>query len=276
MSPGYNPPNAHFLADRLGQSMSDVATLKKQGTEYVVNERQECVAIVGNIERYPLPAEPGVAPSTQQTGLSGWGVAVLNTLGGWESLGAQVERGGSLPASPYDGQEYDYIVSADKYIVWRLRYQSAIKQWNFVGGPPTWSGDFTRHQLKPGTNGPVKAPNAPSITVPRNGSYMVSLKVGFIQNNLPAYLGQITFYAGLSTSSLNGSLLVTHVTPSIVLEGKGVSSQYSMSGGEATGPWYGLSAGQIISVYYTCGAEGKTQEWIWETVTLTLLPVALS
>lgn len=84
--PGFNPPVADWLPKRLGTALSDVATLKKQGTEYVVNGAQECVAIIGNLAFAPKPAAPGATPETEATGLVGWGIAVkLST--GWVSLG---------------------------------------------------------------------------------------------------------------------------------------------------------------------------------------------
>jgi hypothetical protein len=84
--PGFNGPPGAWLPDRLGRSMGDVETLKKQGTEYIVNEDGVTQSIIGNIE-HDLQGNA--------TGLTGWGVAQLNEKSGlWTSaelLAEQVE-----------------------------------------------------------------------------------------------------------------------------------------------------------------------------------------
>jgi hypothetical protein len=84
--PDFNKPAGAWLGNRQARGLNDVESLKKQGTEYIVNAQQECVAILGNIEHYPLPPGPGVQPEAK-TGLTGWGIAVLKK-GVWVSLNA--------------------------------------------------------------------------------------------------------------------------------------------------------------------------------------------
>jgi hypothetical protein len=65
--PGFAPPAELWVAGKLSQLSTDVAALKAQGTEYIVDNEKVCRAIIGH-----LVAEPdGTA-----TGLSGWGIAV--------------------------------------------------------------------------------------------------------------------------------------------------------------------------------------------------------
>ena len=78
--PAFNAPGDDYLMDRLGQNFGDVAALKKQSTEYVVNPERLCVAIIGNMENYPT-----AAGGSASTGLTGWGIAVLKK-GVWVSL----------------------------------------------------------------------------------------------------------------------------------------------------------------------------------------------
>jgi hypothetical protein len=70
--PGYAPPVDQWLAQKLGQLSGDVAALKTQSTEYIVDAEGVCRAIIGH-----LVAEP----DGTSTGLEGWGVAVLGSEG---------------------------------------------------------------------------------------------------------------------------------------------------------------------------------------------------
>lgn len=83
--PPFNAPVADWLPKRLGLALSDVATLKKQGTEYIVNAALECVAIIGNMEHAPI-----AGGLTEATGLVGWGIAV-RVGSTWANLGAVAE-----------------------------------------------------------------------------------------------------------------------------------------------------------------------------------------
>lgn len=100
--PGFPPPANQWLAQKLSGLSTDVAALKAQGTEYIVDNEGVCQAIIGH-----LVAEP----NGTSTGLSGWGVAVKTAAGTWEAmptvgawtaltLGAKIEAGTTIGQTP--------------------------------------------------------------------------------------------------------------------------------------------------------------------------------
>src|SRR4051794_8367816 len=42
----------------------------------------------------------------------------------------------SLPVSPVDGQEVNYLADATAGVIWHLVYRSASGKWHYTGGPP--------------------------------------------------------------------------------------------------------------------------------------------
>jgi hypothetical protein len=84
-----------------------------------------------------------------------------------------VGRGTTLPASPYDGQEYVLVDSlTNPTYQWRFRYaagSTSAYKWEFVGGIPATTvpgGTFT-------SDGSWRAFTTGSITIPRTGEYLV-------------------------------------------------------------------------------------------------------
>lgn len=71
--PGINPPSQHWLAQQLASLKREVAALKAQRTQYIVDASGNAQAIVGNVA-----ADATGAP----TGLSGWGVATFDEVWG--------------------------------------------------------------------------------------------------------------------------------------------------------------------------------------------------
>ena len=84
--------------------------------------------------------------------------------------------GTTLPASPYDGQEYVLVdsLTAPTY-QWRFRYTASITdayKWMFVGGAPAYTAVETDESFS--TVGTSDLPTVgPQITIPRLGDYWV-------------------------------------------------------------------------------------------------------
>ena len=87
--PDFNAPGGAWLGDRLSRSMGDVETLKKQGTEYIVNAAQECVAIIGNIGTAG-GTQFVLRQLTQDDILPGFTIGSFSVSGGTVEVGATV------------------------------------------------------------------------------------------------------------------------------------------------------------------------------------------
>lgn len=86
----------------------------------------------------------------------------------------------SLPGSPVDGQEVNYLADATNGVVWHLVYRAASGKWLMSGGPQLHS------EIANGGNGYLAALNnaygdlgspsspGPSIVVPLAGDYYLS------------------------------------------------------------------------------------------------------
>lgn len=74
--PPFQQPSAQWLAQRLAQLARDVAGLKQQTTQYVIDSEGNCQAIVGNLTH---------DHEGNLTGLTGWGLASHKT-GSWVKL----------------------------------------------------------------------------------------------------------------------------------------------------------------------------------------------
>lgn len=172
--PAFNQPADAWFPNRLGRAMSDVDTLKRQGTEYIVNENRECVAIVGNLENAPTYDPSTNETGTEATGLTGWGIAAL-TPSGWKSLATDPAAPVTvLPVSPVDGQTVDYLADATGGVIWRLRYRASSPsehKWEFVGGSPLSTG--ATGSITTTSAALVALTGGPSLTVPLAGDYLV-------------------------------------------------------------------------------------------------------
>lgn len=87
----------------------------------------------------------------------------------------------TLPASPVNGQQVIFTDSlATPTYSWFLQYDSAVSAWRCLSGMPLWAGDLanTARSLTVTTSYQTY-PSAPSVTVPRAGTYRVRLG-GFI------------------------------------------------------------------------------------------------
>jgi len=119
-----------------------------------------------------------------------------------------IERGTSLPASPKDGQEYDYIADETNGIVWRLRYRSAsasAHKWEFVGGAPLWLYENPGEKLvwTKSFAEDIKRLGKLKITVPFAGDYDVLASAGFIIEGAAALHLRYLFAANQTGTGLD-------------------------------------------------------------------------
>jgi hypothetical protein len=92
--------------------------------------------------------------------------------------GGTVERGTTLPASPVDGQEYDYVADATNGVVWRFRYRAASAsayKWEFVGGAAL-SAEAAGEGTTASTTY-VALGGGPAVTTPLAGDYEMGFTV---------------------------------------------------------------------------------------------------
>jgi len=87
--------------------------------------------------------------------------------------GGTVERGTSLPPSPVDGQEYDYVADATNGVIWHLRYRAASAsayKWEFVGGASLYAAVAASETTASGTYVDLTTVG-PAVTLPLAGDY---------------------------------------------------------------------------------------------------------
>lgn len=95
-----------------------------------------------------------------------------------QAIGPAEGYGTSLPASPADGQVYNFVADATNGVVWRMRYNagsaSAFK-WEYLGGGPLVSEVFASESTTSTSYVALTTPG-PSIVLPRAGDYDVRLE----------------------------------------------------------------------------------------------------
>jgi hypothetical protein len=70
------PPAGQWFANQLAAIKADLAALKSQRTQYIIDAEGVCRAIVGNLAS---------DPAGKSTGLTGFGIAVLKS-GKWVNV----------------------------------------------------------------------------------------------------------------------------------------------------------------------------------------------
>src|SRR5262245_45243545 len=126
----------------------------------------------------------------------------------WSTITAQ--RGSTLPASPADGQQYDYVADAANGVVWRLRYRSASTstfKWAFLGGADRTDVYGEAQPLGfPVANTWYGLTKSPIVTLPLAGDYIYTVGADYMQIEKPAtvalYLSVVIGPAGVATTPL--------------------------------------------------------------------------
>lgn len=136
------------------------------------------------------------------------GTKFLRDDGSWQTVNTTLSVGTSLPGSPADGDEYVLVDSttAPTYAL-HFRYASGISdanKWVYIGGGPIRAFEASTFSTASTTD--VTDANAPSITIPRAGVWLVEFGVR-LGNGSSGSFGTMTLYnAGVSASkSVDGN-----------------------------------------------------------------------
>jgi len=173
-----------------------------------------------------------------------------------------VERGTTLPASPVDGQEYDYIASATLGVIWRLRYRAAstsAHKWETVGGSALYARAAAEVTVTSTTY--VALAGGPAITLPIAGDYQIGVSGRF-------YIGTVGMQAFMSLGGAAAGAAVDENS----LDGYAGAATGSAGAGSLnhTMTLPNLSAGVLEAVYRVTGGTGV---WSWRD--LWVSPVRL-
>jgi len=187
--------------------------------------------------------------------------------------GGTVERGTTLPATPTDGQEYDYIADATNGVIWRLRYRAAstsTHKWEFVGGSPlqaTWP-NFGQLTLTANTWTRL---GSVQIVCPLAGDYMMGLACSYVVQ--PVYAsGNILLHLGLGNvgGTLNIPLDTIQQAPII----QGGSPYLGGTGWSPSAPpklIANRAAAEVMALYALTNGGGAL--WYVENGYMTAVPV---
>lgn len=84
----------------------------------------------------------------------------------------------SLPATPVDGQECNYLADATNGVVWHLVYRSATGKWHMTGGPPLYGEVANGGNGIPSTAYGDPGTAGPSVVLPLAGTYLLEYGYG--------------------------------------------------------------------------------------------------
>lgn len=79
----------------------------------------------------------------------------------------------SLPASPVDGQECNYLADATNGNVWHLVYRATSGKWHMTGGAPLYAEVANGGNGIPSTSYGDLGTSGPSLVAPLAGDYLV-------------------------------------------------------------------------------------------------------
>lgn len=83
----------------------------------------------------------------------------------------------TLPATPVDGQECNYLADATAGVIWHFVYRSASGRWHHTGGPPLFAKVGSAETRSSSVYGDLTTVG-PSLTVPLAGDYNVDIGFG--------------------------------------------------------------------------------------------------
>ena len=130
--------------------------------------------------------------------LAGTNGQVLKTVAGvptWSTEGAAPTYQTTLPGSPVDGQETILVdsTSAPTY-AWRLRYNSTLAKWEFIGGRPAFA-EVVTPETTASTTYAALTTAGPSIVLPVAGDYLI--EIGFrLSSNTTSTLSIMSYDIG--------------------------------------------------------------------------------
>jgi hypothetical protein len=164
----------------------------------------------------------------------------LDTL--WAPAGVvpTVQTGGTLPASPTDGDEVYYVADATNGVIWHVRYRSAASgsyKWEFVGGGLLYSAVDTAENKTAGAGFGDVATVGPSITVPLAGDY-------YFEYNCAGYKT-----SGVGLTGIDAQLKVNATNKSDTVS-QGTTVDGSVSQMPQTGRLLALAASDVVKLTY--------------------------
>lgn len=109
-----------------------------------------------------LPALTGARATAMDTGIYLASAPVVTTL----------------PATPVDGQECNYLADATNGVVWHLVYRSATGKWHMTGGPPLYGEVANGGNGIPSTAYGDPGTAGPSVVLPLAGTYLLEYGYG--------------------------------------------------------------------------------------------------
>lgn len=220
------------------------ATIDTDGTDVIVNG-----APVGTATSVRIPGRTRYLFQCRTAGQ--WWVSQLN-----------VPDHPTVPSLPFDGMEFNYVLSSTDGTVWKFRYRDASAssyKWEFVGGTPFLENEDTT----------TSTSNTGYTTIPSFGGFVTPS--GFDGD------WRVQIGAWLSQSVGGGTALVSYdVGASAATDGRGVehsqgpSDTESTEAGSYSSPprvWTGLAAGTLIVPRYRAAGGGFCEAgYLWMTV----------
>ena len=147
------------------------------------------------------PPEVHIGPSTPPSTQVLW----LDTDESYPSA-----RVTSLPATPYDGQEVNYVANAANGVLWRLVYNAASAsayKWEFIGGSPL-SAEVLGSQTFSTIGAYTDIPGGGvSIALPKAGDYLIHYggQIGHTGSGQGTFLSVVA--TGLTAGGNNNAIL---------------------------------------------------------------------
>jgi len=188
--------------------------------------------------------------------------------GTWESLAFAPSYTGTLPGSPYDGQEVYYQADATNGVIWHLRYNSgsaSAYKWEYLGGASMSSSVATQEATASGSDTDL-ATVGPDVTLPRAGDYEVTF--GDRRIIIPGAAGFSMFtnlYAGVGTPSTGPLCSVDAMTPG--------GTQNFVVRGSTDCMYTATSASTILRLKYRSGGGFSTS---WSDRWIKVTPVRIN
>jgi hypothetical protein len=176
--------------------------------------------------------------------------------GGWGTLALTPAYTGSLPGSPYDGQEVYYQADAANGVIWHLRYNAgsaSAYKWEYLGGGPLLAR-VSSSETTTGTDVDLTTVG-PSVSVPLNGDYLV--RYGSILGNANVN-GTAQAYVYFNGSS-------DHSDGGIANTGSGSVAPLVSATGERTA--LSVNAGTVKLSYWSSGGFTSTFQNRWISIT---------
>lgn len=167
----------------------------------------------------------------------------------------------SLPGSPVNGQECNYLADSTNGVVWRLKYRTASSKWHFIGGGSmSHSVDASESRAVVALTWADLTTVGPTLTIPLAGDYIVEFgcnvlaPTGYVAN---ASGGAIINVGG----TLDGNTNITFGTGPAGGAGNGEQSNISYARKMT------FTAAQVVKMQYISAGSAFNFRWRWLKIT---------